>query len=224
MQRNARLMLIPSVLLAASLACFGTPPTAPQMATWEAADKTEVAGTATVSAELTQRVVDNQNAPEAAGTFTSARLEIDSQQATTEMKPLWGCQAPIGGYLIVMEDGTLEGVCDENLYDGKTVKHGTLSGKYDAAAGSVTFTLLTESTVTIIDGGQYHTTETFVGGGSMVSANTATGEASFTFHCVVTVPSDPVNSSPGDTVGCNPNKDASFSMEGLVPFKITFIP
>lgn len=41
----------------------------------------------------------------------NGRLEIYSQEASTEVKPLWGCQAPSGGYHVIQADGTMEARC-----------------------------------------------------------------------------------------------------------------
>jgi hypothetical protein len=163
------------------------------------------------------------------GAFSSARLEIESQQASTQIKPLLGCQPPIGGSLTVALNGDLSGICHE-LYslpydiDGVTRtitnnKNGTLTGTLtiadDESVGSVTFTLNTGSVVTGSAGGEFRVTETFVGGGSMISATVATGTASFTTRCVA------VAIRPEVKCG-SPPLDTGWEIQGTVPFRITF--
>ena len=135
-----------------------------------------------------------------------------SQEANTDIKPLWGCQPGLAatGPLNVLTGGVLEGECNENLYDGAVVNHGTMTGQYDAAAGTVYFKLVTTSTGTATSpAGQYRSDETFEGHGTMVSADMAQGKATFVFECKVL---------SGD-VTC-----ATTSMIGEVPFRITFFP
>ena len=161
----------------------------------------------------------------------NARLEIFSQEASTAIKPLFGCQPPIGGYLTVsLQTGEVVGICHELLTVNQSVaarKDGTLIGEHsNLGQEHVTYVLNTVAVFTYSPGGvragERRITETFTVGvddGNAVDPGDFEGVAAFTTRCEVVLFHADLNCDLALNGTSNPQ---GWTMEGTVPFRLHF--
>jgi hypothetical protein len=124
--------------------------------------------------------------------------------------------------LDVAADGTLSGKCRLSNFGGGSQLSGSLTGKWDAESGEVSFELETETVNTVsitrngvqISGVSTNTT-IYTGTGKFTSEYQATGMAQWQTSCVTT--------NPEATV-CMSKERPSVKANGTIPWQINFNP